>query len=545
MENRIDIIARCLVAAAMCMLQLCTSGPTGHAGGSSSETVIGVVASESGAPVDGAEVTLRRSDYLADTTLGLPKMSVSRKETVTDADGSFRIDSVDPGAYCIEVNDLQSSAVLIKTDVAEGAGLVDLDTQILAPYASVSGSVDTALLRGAKAFVQVYGLERLMEVGPDGRFTVNNLPEGEYRFRIVANDPGVVPIEIDTVRALSGDTVPVFAGWSYSKRLYLNTTATGAEVADDVFGFPLLVRLDSSTFPLPSTFFSQARDSGQDIRFSKPGGTMLPYEIERWDSAAQSAALWVRLDTVHGNSESQAVVIHWGNPEASDQSDGAAVFDTADGFAGAWHMEADASDATVCRNDGTPHGVSAVPGMIGDALAFDGLSGYVEIPVSPSLDLFNSSLTITAWVKTPGNGNTEQIIYEHDIWGSAGQYQLTSHADSVFSSEWGGVLDDNGYAEAVVPELCNDTWHLLTITFSNALDSLKLYYDGEQVIAQTDTSYPGSSVAPSYIGSRQGTGRFFKGSIDELRVMLSYRSAGWIKLCYENQKENSTLVQFR
>ena len=82
--------------------------------------------------------------------------------------------------------------------------------------------------------------------------------------------------------------------WKYSKQLYLNTTATGADVSGTVTDFPVLVRLNSGTFN-----FAEAKVNGDDIRFTKSDGlTPLLYEVEQWDATAGQAAVWVKVDTV-------------------------------------------------------------------------------------------------------------------------------------------------------------------------------------------------------------------------------------------------------
>ena len=111
-------------------------------------------------------------------------------------------------------------------------------------------------------------------------------------------------IKRDSIPVVSDDTTSLpMTGWRFSKRLYINTTASGA----NVYSFPLLVRLDRSNFD-----FSQARDSGQDIRFTKSDNTPVSYEIEQWDRTNNRAAIWVKLDTIHGNNDQQYITMYWG-----------------------------------------------------------------------------------------------------------------------------------------------------------------------------------------------------------------------------------------
>jgi biopolymer transport protein ExbB len=121
--------------------------------------------------------------------------------------------------------------------------------------------------------------------------------------------------------------------WKYQQLLYLDTKSdSGAHVSSNVDSFPVLVRLTAGNFT-----FSQARNRGNDIRFTDGGKIPLSYEIEQWDSTNSAAAIWVSVPVVKGN-DSTAIRMYWGNNGAVTQSNGAAVFDTANAFLGVWHL---------------------------------------------------------------------------------------------------------------------------------------------------------------------------------------------------------------
>src|SRR6185295_4428683 len=117
------------------------------------------------------------------------------------------------------------------------------------------------------------------------------------------------------------DSAPVVTGptdltkFKYSKAVKLNTTAAGAGVTGNVSSFPVPVMLNAMSFD-----FSQAKDHGEDVRFAKSDGTLLPYAIESWDKAGQAAVLWVKVDVL-GNNDAQSFQMHWGSPDATDASD--------------------------------------------------------------------------------------------------------------------------------------------------------------------------------------------------------------------------------
>src|SRR5690606_32079229 len=99
--------------------------------------------------------------------------------------------------------------------------------------------------------------------------------------------------------------------------------------------------------------------------------TPLPYQIESWSSGA--AAIWVKVDTIKGNNSTQKIRMHWGNGSAAAESNGAAVFDTANGFRGVWHLHdsttTGSADATVLATNATWHnGPVRTAGLIGGAV---------------------------------------------------------------------------------------------------------------------------------------------------------------------------------
>ena len=178
----------------------------------------------------------------------------------------------------------------------------------------------------------------------------------------------------------TADAAPAAGRWTYSKNIVLDTTAAGANVAQDVQKYPLAVQLDSTRID-----FAQAQPNGADIRFFDAAGKQLPHAIELWDREAGKAAIWVLLDVVKANTADQAIVMKWGNPTAPDASDSKAVFKRADGFVGVWHLDEDGNTTAGGYKDSSEHeahgtGVgmiagSRVDGRIGKASHLDNPTG--------------------------------------------------------------------------------------------------------------------------------------------------------------------------
>ena len=533
------------------------SAPMQNAGGSSDSGNPRVVASvryQNGAPAAGAKVHLRRSDYVSQPS-ALVKSDVLRSDSLTDEQGRFEINRVDTGSYSIEVSAPSTGtgpgvAVLFACAVSS-RDTVDLGIDTLRPWAAVHGSIDTSGLSGKRLFVQVPGLERIVPVDATGGFAINDLPAGLFSLHIIAaSGSQTTLLGSDQVSAVSGDTVGItMQGWSMAKRLLLNTTQSGAGVAGTVYNFPVLIRLTNSNFN-----FSQAKSGGEDLRFTKSDGTQLHYEIERWDSAQGLAEIWVKVDRIFGNDSTHFVNIYWGNTGASSESNSAAVFDTADGFRGVWHLGGNAHatvmDATIHHYDGTPSDTAPVPtpGAIGMAQSFDGVSNYIEMKGTANSTLnfpAHGNYTVSAWAyidsfKTiiPGWNDHIDIVtkgnFQYNLQVNGTIWQFAEFQDQV---GWDIV---RGNAES-------GKWAYVVGVRSGLQEHL--YVNGTCV-----DSSPGNDpgLAPRDTTKNLCIGRFsglplyyFDGKIDEVRISSVPRSADWEKLCYMNQKKKDALVIFK
>jgi hypothetical protein len=546
------------IAVMLCLLGAC-SHPLQTAGGVSdtgNARVSATLFRSDGTLARNATVILRPSDFLAEKSGSLGKRLVSIKDTITDESGSFQIESVDTGTYCIEVNDRTSEAVLLKVDIR--AGLIDtvLSADTLRPYSTIQGTAGVPKSAAGKVAAEVYGLQRFALLDSAGRFAFTNLPGGTLRVHIVSSDSQFSAVETDTVSALSGKTTEIpFIFWHFTKRLYLNTTSTGASVAGNVMDFPVLVRLTAADFS-----FDEALAGGADVRFTKSDLTPVPFEIERWDASLGSAEIWVKTDTVYGNNGSQYIVMFWGNQNAESASNSAVVFDTGRGFQAVWHLgqatKAAALDATGNHFDGTPSDTapSVIPGIIGRAQEFNGISNYIQMRGTAGGKLnFSESdtFTVSAWVHVDTLvdstshvivGKGHQQYYLKLFFGPQGQHW-------EFTEYLGGtVWQITSYAPPVAK-----SWKFL---FGMREGNTQfLYLDGVLVHTNTSGGYPNAIKDTSndvaigrYLNfvteSNQGFA-FFNGAIDEVRISNVSHSPDWIRLEYMNQKANNALVEFR
>jgi hypothetical protein len=320
-----------------------------------------------------------------------------------------------------------------------------------------------------------------------------------------------------------------FQDWKHSGIFVLRTTPDGANLPASavITDFPVLVRLHNDWFD-----FTQARSDGADVRFSTTDGLRLAHQIEEWDAKVGIASLWVRVPKIMGNSR-LPIRFHWGKKDAKDESDGKAVFNESNGYLSVWHMTNPIRDevGTLTTKE---YGTRSTKGIIGAARHFDGKARVEcsdKILTYPTGD---SPHTTEAWFRAESANKT--IIG----WGNEKpqgkvvmQFRGPPHIrmDCWFS---GANVESNG--------LINLHQWVHVAHVCQPGDS-RLYVNGVLAGLSTQKGSPLkiSSPAGLWIGNWRNDNQF-KGDMDEVRVSQVARSADWMKLQFENQKQLQSLV---
>jgi PKD repeat protein len=344
----------------------------------------------------------------------------------------------------------------------------------------------------------------------------------------------------------SGVFADDYSQWPNSALITLNTS--GITTAN-VTNFPVLVRLNPGNF----AGFANTLAGGADIRFAKTNGTHLAYQIERWVSGANNvdtAEIWVRLDTVYGNT-TQTIRMLWGKAGAIDSSNGGRVFDTANGFMGVWHFNTSGTgkrpDATFYNDSAKPIGATFTQaGIIGGCDTFSaaiaGNNSYDSVAnTANSINLANRSFTIMAWCKMDSIPPTDSTGINHDrhFMGlgkpapdSGLQFEYV-HAGKYTFRFYNDDLDQTAaYAGG-------KAWHLIAGSFDTSGKKQMLYYDGALDNSRTaGHNFAGSGA----LNIGKSFWQTWDGSLDEVVVSSVARSADWISLCYASEKMGSSVI---
>ncbi len=550
----------CLTIAAGIVLTL-TNGCSRNIAGATTETTNGIVGSiRTGDDKPAADAIVRlfpdEYDPVADSALG------GRFIDTADANGNYRFSRIAAGKYSVLARNLDAALSSMVRDIAVTD---DSLTTVPAETISRSGSIIADFSPGgvaAGAYVYIPGSDISSPVGSDGSALLADVPPGTFTSVILASGNNEKRNVIrNKITLAAGDTAIIDQPlWKYSLHLALNTTPDGADVAGDIYNFPVLIRLDAGNFD-----FTQARPDGGDLIFTGNGNTSLPHEIERWDAAARRAEIWVKVDTVFGNDSGQSMTMYWGNPDAPPRSASGEVFDTVGGYQGVWHLgEAaggPARDATVNRYDGTSPD-STIPqvaeGVIGNCRMFDGITDYITMPNTADSRLNfqeNGYYTVSAWVFLDTLDNKSHCIVSKGYY----QYYLRSTYISKSMTSTTPLWEFVEFTEADNWLPLNDPavkgeWTLLVGVREG--DKQLLYCNGvfadstadtwNKVFSRIDTEDVtiGRFAKPVTVPINEGY-CYFKGGIDEVRIINAAQSPDWVRLCYMNQRPDDRLVVFR
>jgi len=325
--------------------------------------------------------------------------------------------------------------------------------------------------------------------------------------------------------------------WRYRKKLTIDQTKIDA----DLTNFPVAVVLTSGNFTYPN-----AQNAGQDIRFTDASGTPLPHEIEKWNTSATST-IWVKVPSID-NEVDTTIYMYYGNGSVTDGQKIAEVWD--DDFASVYHL----NETPYCpgfSNQSFHYDSSKYLGSL-RCIYFTGNSTTTADGILDGADFFDSAnfsrlegdnqfqlsgmpqFTLEAWVRNDvrPTGSAQEIIrktHSASPWSSYNFY-LNTDGKLYFN-----FLNQNGVGNYYdgTNVLATSTWYHVVALYDGTYQ--RVYING--VLDGQDTT-SGGSVYKSDSSVLVGSGGYWDGIIDEVRVQTTARSEAWIKASYESGRNN-------
>ena len=336
-----------------------------------------------------------------------------------------------------------------------------------------------------------------------------------------------------------------------SQRFYLDTTGSGADVPGDVVNFPLLLRISDAAI------IDAVQPGAADIRFvDSDGTTRLPYEIERWDQVNNQALVWVLVPLVKGNSNQNFITLLYDDAVDGSVVDGQDPASLWNDYAGVWHFAESglARDSSPFGNDGIDEGgVGRTESFVGRGARFVGDEAY-RVPYADSLAIDGGAFSVEAWY-TSNTCNTSLLgRFALSMLGrgddATGYWELNSahYVASIIvivgsrvdrASFTVGRNGSDGVASggSLIGLYLGDCMEHVVATYDPLVGS-SIYINGS--LRDTDSSrYSLTSDGDLILG---GHGTNYTLTLDESRIARRYWSADRIRLTYQNQLGDSSLV---
>lgn len=369
--------------------------------------------------------------------------------------------------------------------------------------------------------------------------------------------------------------------WTYRRTVTVNTAASngGAAVTATVTRFPLLVRLTPEN---SGSLFSQAAADGSDIRFSTTSKALAPYEIEYWNASTRQAAIWVLVDTVHGNGTTN-LRMHWGRPGIASASNGPAVFETSNGYVGAWHLGNPAGSgprpssvagapAAIVRNATAPvSGIIGLAETLGHVPGFEYQASsspngrYIELGRNQAFQnndyagftSFDNGFTYSIWIQPTENVPFARVMnLAPDSAASASPSLVNdkmilllrqNQADPPnLAVRWSWYTSGTQGTLLNGPSYTLGQWTQLVVVKPAGESPVTIYKDG-QVYGTTPVSAGNATHVlrnAVWIGRSGSTDPYYVGLVDEVSIANTERSAAFVRLGFETQRAGATSVTF-
>jgi RHS repeat-associated protein len=308
----------------------------------------------------------------------------------------------------------------------------------------------------------------------------------------------------------------------------------------DQINFPVSI---SGTFPYLANVANGGNVqnlSGYDIIFTSDaaGNTKLDHEIESYDPVSGTINFWVRIPTLSHSTDTVIYLRYASSVVITSQENRPGVWDS--NYQMVLHLgEAAAPYHDSSINAYTSSGGGATypaqaAGRIGNGQSFNGSTGqYISFSQSQSPNP-NAAITMEGWIKTTQNSAAGQ----DSMFGKVQSYQMLFSSGNTNTSAEGLLYSTDGTTAASLSGagVINDNnWHHMALT-APANGNIVLYIDGAAT-ASLSNSIPllGTTANPLQVGASCASCFAMTGTLDEVRISNSVRSADWIATEFNNQ----------
>ena len=323
--------------------------------------------------------------------------------------------------------------------------------------------------------------------------------------------------------------------WQYRKKIRINTTATGADIKENLTDVPLLIRLHSGNFN-----FTDAQAEGNDIRFVSSDGTkLLKHHIESIDIIDEMALIWVRLPRLSAQSDQDFIWMYFGNKDAVGGQDARATYDASQ--SAVFHLdEIEGLPKDLSSYNQTVKAFSGgqgLPSVIGKGITLNGAGDQLRIAASSTLK-FDKGFTFSSWVRI---NQAQQDAYLFQVSAENGEFVVGVDGTKVYGrvrTTGGNVFETDRSAD-----LSMGKWHHVMVTVAPD-QRLTLYMDGLPMFyTAVEGGFP-EFTGDYVVGAAVDTGHGFLGDLDEVQLATSVRPEAWARTAFASQGPDGLLYSF-
>jgi hypothetical protein len=204
-----------------------------------------------------------------------------------------------------------------------------------------------------------------------------------------------------------------------------------------------------------------------------------------------------------------------------------------------WTGDSTAADRAGTNNGILLGGAAYVAGEAAQAFSFDGLSGWVDVPHSSSLNP-TGPFSVECWIQaSPLQFFPQSLIVDKSHgWtdGTGWAFQTVSDGTVAFFYGIGGSTGSpaNFPYVATTNSVLDNQWHYLAGVWTGT--QLQIYLDGALHNSLNQTNLPANNQRDVEIGRSWGGGtpsRFFHGQVDEVTYYSIALSPSQIRSIYE------------
>lgn len=318
--------------------------------------------------------------------------------------------------------------------------------------------------------------------------------------------------------------------WSARALVLIDPQQTPIAEGEVIEGAPVLIRLHGGNFN-----FAAAREDASDLRFlADDGKTVLPHQVEGFDSLMNEGFVWVRVPEIQPGAPTR-IWMYYGNPEGG--SEVAVPFaETYDESTKVVFHFAErnrpAVDSSPAGNNASVAGSPAEGSLIGTGVRFLGRNP-ISIPATPST-VFpeGGDVTLSAWVR-PQSETADAVWFSRTSGANALRLGLAGGIPYVETVSGGTVLRSSPSAE--VAPLPVGRWSQLALIAAEG--RMRLLLNGAQV-AELESSMPALD-GPIFLGGvdpeAPAGGNGFIGEMDEFTLASTARPVEMIGFAAINQ----------